>query len=84
VLLPDGSDGAVRALRYTGPGAVLIAVAHAAVGDPGASSGRGRLRGDPVLAIEASPTAVRLERARVILIERGARVELGRAPGGEG
>jgi hypothetical protein len=28
LLLPDGSDGQLRRLRYTGPGAVLVAVAH--------------------------------------------------------
>jgi hypothetical protein len=28
VLLPDGSDGRMRRLRYTGPGAVLVAVPH--------------------------------------------------------
>jgi hypothetical protein len=28
VLLPDGSEGRMRRLRYTGPGAVLVAVAH--------------------------------------------------------
>jgi hypothetical protein len=28
LLLPDGSDGAMRRLRYTGPGAVLVTTAH--------------------------------------------------------
>ena len=28
VLLPDGSDGHLRAMRYTGPGAVLVCVEH--------------------------------------------------------
>jgi hypothetical protein len=28
LLLPDGSDGRLRRLLYTGPGAVLVAVAH--------------------------------------------------------
>jgi len=28
LLLPDGSDAHIRRLRYTGPGAVLVAVAH--------------------------------------------------------
>jgi hypothetical protein len=28
LLLPDGSDARMRALRYTGPGAVLVTVAH--------------------------------------------------------
>ena len=28
LMLPDGSDGEMRRLRYTGPGAVLVTVAH--------------------------------------------------------
>jgi hypothetical protein len=28
LILPDGSDGRLRRLRYTGPGAVLVTVAH--------------------------------------------------------
>jgi hypothetical protein len=28
LMLPDGSDGRLRRLRYTGPGAVLVTVAH--------------------------------------------------------
>ena len=28
LLLPDGSDGGMRRLRYTGPGAVLVTTAH--------------------------------------------------------
>ena len=28
LMLPDGSDGQMRRLRYTGPGAVLVTVAH--------------------------------------------------------
>ncbi|HYM44958.1 MAG TPA: hypothetical protein VES65_02190 [Solirubrobacteraceae bacterium] len=43
LLLPDGSDGRMRRLRYTGPGAVLVTVAHAR--DGRASDGRGPLRG---------------------------------------
>lgn len=34
LLLPDGSDAHVRRMRYTGPGAVLVAVAHECVEDP--------------------------------------------------
>jgi hypothetical protein len=32
LMLPDGSDGRLRRLRYTGPGAVLVTVAHEHVG----------------------------------------------------
>jgi hypothetical protein len=32
LMLPDGSDGRLRRLRYTGPGAVLVTVAHERAG----------------------------------------------------
>jgi len=32
LMLPDGSDSRLRALRYTGPGAVLVAVEHRRTG----------------------------------------------------
>jgi len=35
LLLPDGSDGRMRRLRYTGPGAVLVTVAHSCDGRRG-------------------------------------------------
>lgn len=52
LLAPDGSDAHVRRLRYTGPGAVLVAVAHECVEQPAWSpapfsrrlGARGRLR----------------------------------------
>jgi hypothetical protein len=34
LMLPDGSDGRLRRLRYTGPGAVLVTVAHEYAGGP--------------------------------------------------
>jgi hypothetical protein len=34
LMLPDGSDGRLRRLRYTGPGAVLVTVAHEHAGGP--------------------------------------------------
>ena len=46
-MLPDGSDGRMRRLRYTGPGAVLVTAAHERV------EGRGLLggaRADPARA----------------------------------
>ena len=37
LLLPDGSDARLRRLRYTGPGAVLVSVAHERVESSGPS-----------------------------------------------
>jgi hypothetical protein len=69
VLLPDGSDGRLRRLRYSGPGAVLVTVAHErARRDRGLVVGRGRLtlRGLPGLAALASGQVIALAaRARL-------------------
>jgi hypothetical protein len=43
LLLPDGSDARMRRLRYTGPGAVLVTVAHERVESPALAIGRSRL-----------------------------------------
>lgn len=43
LLLPDGSDARVRRLRYTGPGAVLVSVAHERIESPVLVLGRSRL-----------------------------------------
>ena len=43
LLLPDGSDARMRRLRYTGPGAVLVTVAHERVESPLLALGRSRL-----------------------------------------
>jgi hypothetical protein len=45
VILPDGSDGRLRRLRYTGPGAVLVAVEHEL--RSGRTAGRDIARGWP-------------------------------------
>lgn len=44
LMLPDGSDGRMRALRYTGPGAVLVCVEHhrASRGEEQGSAGLSR------------------------------------------
>ena len=46
LLLPDGSDGAMRRLRYTGPGAVLVTTAHERV-ERAARRRSARLRARP-------------------------------------
>jgi hypothetical protein len=43
LMLPDGSDAHMRRLRYTGPGAVLVTVAHERIESPGHLAGRPRL-----------------------------------------
>jgi hypothetical protein len=76
VMLPDGSDSRMRRLRYTGPGAVLVAVEHERRGralerGPSATARPG-LR--PVLTLH-QPAHVRvLEQAQVISLARGARL----------
>jgi hypothetical protein len=44
LMLPDGSDARLRRLRYTGPGAVLVTVAHERIESPALRpGGRSRL-----------------------------------------
>jgi hypothetical protein len=44
LFLPDGSDGRLRRLRYTGPGAVLVTVAHERVEPAWRPIGRRRVQ----------------------------------------
>jgi hypothetical protein len=72
LLLPDGSDGRMRRLRYTGPGAVLVTVEHE----------RAQEGGGLVLAFKRSPSLTLRELAgrrvlssgRVIALAPGARL----------
>jgi hypothetical protein len=43
LVLPDGSDARMRPLRYSGPGAVLVTVAHERIDSSGLAWGRSRL-----------------------------------------
>jgi hypothetical protein len=43
LMLPDGSDARLRRLRYTGPGAVLVTVAHERIESPARARKRSRL-----------------------------------------
>lgn len=43
LMLPDGSDARLRRLRYTGPGAVLVTVAHERIESPALARRRSRL-----------------------------------------
>jgi hypothetical protein len=76
VALPDGSDGRMRRLRYTGPGAVRVGVEHERRGR-GRGHARpwaGRLTARPAVVLTERPGARPLHSAEVIWIARGARV----------
>jgi hypothetical protein len=78
LMLPDGSDGAIRRLRYTGPGAVLITAAHERV------EGRGLLGGARLTLCEL-PGGRALDSGQVIALAPGARLDVrGAASGREG
>lgn len=73
VFLPDGSDARMRRLRYTGPGAVLVALEHE-LGSRSSSSEEGigpRARGE-TLTLRQIPRARTLDRAQVISLASGA------------
>jgi hypothetical protein len=74
VMLPDGSDGRLRRLRYTGPGAVLVAVEHerrARVSEQGLT-GLGRPGQRP--AVTLRPPAPDADPARAPGASRGGQV----------
>ncbi len=73
LLLPDGSDARVRRLSYTGPGAVLLTVAHARCELRGGSLAG--LAGRPLLVVRELPGR-RLARPRLIELSDGARLRL--------
>jgi hypothetical protein len=74
LLLPDGSDGGMRRLRYTGPGAVLITTAHERV-DRGAGR-RGRLGWARSLTVRELPGAGSLSSGQVIALAAGTRLDV--------
>jgi hypothetical protein len=69
LLLPDGSDAAMRRLSYTGPGAVLIATAHERVESRG-------LLGGARLTLRELPAADAPEQAQVIALARNIRLRV--------
>jgi hypothetical protein len=80
LVLPDGSDARFRRLRYTGPGAVLVRVAHVRSGRrPGLRARRGdalSLRGRPHVTVRELPGCQRPPGGQVIALQRGARLEV--------
>jgi hypothetical protein len=69
LLLPDGSDGEMRRLRYTGPGAVLLTTAHERI-----ERSRGPSRRS--LIVRELPGGGILPDGRVIALAAGARLDV--------
>ncbi len=78
LMLPDGSDGRLRDLRYTGPGAVLVSIEHERRGralERGAA-GRARPGRRAVLTLREREGARCLDRGEVISLGSGARMRV--------
>ena len=76
VMIPDGSDARMRRLRYTGPGAVLVAVGHERTGRVSERGrlGFGRTGRRPGLIVRELPGSRSLSRGTVIALASGARL----------
>jgi hypothetical protein len=83
LILPDGSDARLRGLRFTGPGAVLVRVAHARSarrpGLLGRLGGALSLRGRPHVTVRELPGCQRPSGGQVLVLERGAELRVPRA-----
>jgi hypothetical protein len=80
LFLPDGSDGGLRAVRFTGPGAVLIAIEHELVTPRRSGAARLVLGGSHrTLTVRARPGAQARAGGRVVVLAPGVRL---RACGG--
>jgi hypothetical protein len=71
VLIADGSDARLRRLRFTGPGAVLVALPHSCTRRSGISRS-----GTPRLRVCGLPSRRPLASARAIVLARRARVDV--------
>ena len=75
LLLPDGSDSRMRRLRYTGPGAALLACEHECSGPTGAGAVVATPRGSSRrVTVRALPRARPLTDGKVIVLARGTRL----------
>jgi hypothetical protein len=76
LILPDGSDGRLRRLRYTGPGAVLVAIEHERGGRAVERGAAGTVRRGPGPALKLIQRggARPLDRGQVIALAAGARL----------
>lgn len=79
LILPDGSEAAMRRLRYTGPGAALVCVPHRRV--EWRDGPLRRLLRHPQLTLRPMPGAP-LSRAQVIELAKGASLRAGARSGG--
>ncbi len=84
LVLPDGSEARFRELRYTGPGAVLLARAHVR---PDRSSANGRLVRLPgdrrsAVTVRRGPQTDGVSRPQVIMLAAGARLRVRSDRGG--
>lgn len=70
LMLPDGSDARLRQLRYTGPGAVLVTVAHERIES---RTGAGRR---PRLTVCGLPDRRTPARGQVIALAAGTRLRV--------
>ena len=73
VMLPDGSEARMRRLRYTGPGAVLVAVAHHRQPRGGALGLLGRR---PCVIVRQRLGARPPRQGQVIVLERAAQLHV--------
>ncbi len=73
LMLPDGSEGRLRRLRYQGPGALLIAVAHERKLSWGPLVALG-LRAH--LSVRQIPEVERPARGEVVVLERSGRLSV--------
>ncbi len=78
LLFPDGSDGRMRELRYTGPGAVLVTIEHERGGRAieHGTSGVARPGRRVALTVRQRADARSLERGEVIALGRDARLRV--------
>jgi hypothetical protein len=74
LILPDGSDRATRRVRYTGPGALLVGVAHQRMPPRFRVLRTICRRAD--LTVRPLPDAPVPEHGEVIVLERGARLDV--------
>jgi hypothetical protein len=78
VVLPDGSDSRMRRLRYSGPGAVLIAVEHERAGrvNERAATGVAQWGSRRVVRVRERERARTLTDGEVICLGRRARLRV--------
>ena len=85
LLLPDGSDGEMRRLRYTGPGAVLVTTAHECSerrGLPGFGLGFGFGFGSARLTLRELPDAPAPAQGQVLELAPDVQLRVGEGRAG--